>query len=64
LRYLQACKKDSKPVTPVDTGTGGTDGGTTVILPQTDPALAASQGFFWMPGNPKPLIAALPLKSH
>jgi hypothetical protein len=55
LAVFQACKKDSKPVTPVDTGGtgGGTDGGTTVILPQTDPALAASQGFFLDAWTPK-----------
>lgn len=55
LSVLQACKKDSKtPVTPVTPGgTGGTtDGGPSVILPQTDPSLAATQGFFldgWQP---------------
>ncbi|MBD1363097.1 alpha-L-arabinofuranosidase [Mucilaginibacter sp. ZT4R22] len=46
---MQACTKEKKQVAPVDTGGAGTTGGTdgsTVILPQTDAALAATQGFF------------------
>ena len=56
ISVLQACKKDSKPGTPVDNGgtgtTGGSTGGTTEITPPTNPALAATQGFFldgWQP---------------
>lgn len=55
LLAMQACKKDNKPVTPPTTGGTGTttpDEETGVIVPPTDPALAASQGFFlddWQP---------------
>jgi hypothetical protein len=54
---LQACTKEKKPVTPVDTGgTGGTNE-PTVILPQTDAALAATQGFFMDAWQPKTIAA-------
>lgn len=57
---LQACTKDKKPVTPITPvtpgGTGTTDG-TTVILPQTDVALAATQGFFMDAWQPKTFTA-------
>ncbi len=47
---LQSCKKDSKPANPSVPGT--TTGNPEVIIPPTDPAIAATQGFFlddWQP---------------
>jgi len=52
LAALQACKKDNKPVTPVTPGGTTTGEETGTIIPPTDPALAATQGFFldgWQP---------------
>jgi hypothetical protein len=52
---LQACTKEKKPVAPVDTGGTGDTDEPTVILPQTDAALAATQGFFMDAWQPKTL---------
>jgi hypothetical protein len=60
LAALQACKKDNKPVTPVTPGGTTTGEETGTIIPPTDPALAATQGFFldsWQPKTFTPPVA-------
>lgn len=56
IMVLQACTKDNKPAIPTDDGNKN-DPVSTVILPQTDAALATTQGFFMDAWQPKTFTA-------